>query len=349
MSTGKVRVMLALGVGGYVFIVMHALSRRWTSEAPDGVCPGPVRYGKHAVMLRSVAVGRAAYRVGASVCSTPVTPRAYCCFRSRQLAWSRKGCRPRGLSTWGRTNRVRARINTAFDVRSDSAANDPDAGSATLAGYHQMLWSRKLPGGGQFDFAPVQGRWGWELHTDSPAGPLTVSSDTFVNTYTHQPSYRQVSEELTADEKETFLAVAYTIGGFLVWPNVSQGGGTINQDRGFRRAIGDRADLTLECLRRFYSGLVDKPENPLGDTLGRYGSFLRLFGDFAGFVEFFLLGDLVNGDGSVRFFLPFDGFAGPGRPVDVAAWRAYRVAASAFVQDRNARIAEWDLASAFPG
>ena len=64
---------------------------------------------------------------------------------------------------------------------------------------------------------------------------------------------------------------------------------TINGARGCNRKIGDRFDLTLECIRRHYQ----REESPLSRTLSSYREFFELFGDFRGYVEFFLLQDLV--------------------------------------------------------
>ena len=67
---------------------------------------------------------------------------------------------------------------------------------------------------------------------------------------------------------------------------------TINGARAFHPRIKDRFDLTLECIRRHY---LDEP-SPLSDVLARYADFFGLFGDFAGYVDFFHLQDLVNED-----------------------------------------------------
>lgn len=68
--------------------------------------------------------------------------------------------------------------------------------------------------------------------------------------------------------------------------------------------IADISRLILECIRRFYSGI----DSLLYDTLRVYKGFFAVFLDYNGYVHFFLLEDLVDRDGSVRFFLPFDGF-----------------------------------------
>ena len=49
--------------------------------------------------------------------------------------------------------------------------------------------------------------------------------------------------------------------------------------------------------------------SPLGAALARYADYFRLFGHFRGYVEFFLLQDLVTDDCSaVKFFSPFEDF-----------------------------------------
>jgi hypothetical protein len=73
---------------------------------------------------------------------------------------------------------------------------------------------------------------------------------------------------------------------------------TINAARGFNRKISDRMDLTLECVRRYYR----REDSPLAPALGRYAGFFTLFEDFQGYVDFFLLQDLVSqGHGKVAF------------------------------------------------
>jgi hypothetical protein len=49
--------------------------------------------------------------------------------------------------------------------------------------------------------------------------------------------------------------------------------------------------------------------SPLAATLARYADFFALFDDFGGYVDFFLLQDLVTTVGAkVRFSMPFDDF-----------------------------------------
>lgn len=69
-------------------------------------------------------------------------------------------------------------------------------------------------------------------------------------------------------------------------------------------------------------------------TIGaiRYAAFFALFRDFRGYVDFFLLQDLVTADYStVRHFLPFDGFHPWPLPDSDDAYRVYRQNAETFI------------------
>jgi hypothetical protein len=73
--------------------------------------------------------------------------------------------------------------------------------------------------------------------------------------------------------------------------------------------------------------------------LARYAGFVALFQDFRGYVEFFLLQDLVTADCSaVRIAPPFDDFNGSAIPTGVNEYRAYKSAAIEFIEARNKRI-----------
>jgi hypothetical protein len=55
--------------------------------------------------------------------------------------------------------------------------------------------------------------------------------------------------------------------------------------------------------------------------LALYTDFFDLFGDFRGYVDFFLLQDLVTDDyGAVRFLLPFADFTTPAVPPTLAEY-----------------------------
>jgi len=147
-----------------------------------------------------------------------------------------------------------------------------------------------------------------------------------------------ITGQIPSEELDTFNTLGYTIGGMMVWPgNRIDGKMTINQARGCYGSIKDRFDFTLECIRRHYVG----EPSPLGEVLGRYGDFFALFRGFQGFVEYFLLHDLVSDDYSaVRFFAPFEDFRVTSPLLgSVDAYRDYRRLAMHFIAARNLRIA----------
>jgi hypothetical protein len=167
----------------------------------------------------------------------------------------------------------------------------------------------------------------------SQLGEFWLASDTVIPTFRWVPQIRNIIPE---DELRAFNTIGYTMGGMMVFPgNQIDGKWTINQARGCIRQIGDRFDLTLECIRRYYiSG-----KSPLSEVLERYAPFFKLFRDFRGYVEFFLLQDLVSTDFSaVRISEPYDDFRGSPIPVGVDAYNAYKSAAIAFIEARNQRI-----------
>ena len=131
----------------------------------------------------------------------------------------------------------------------------------------------------------------------------------------------------------------------MIWPsNKVDGAMTINGARGFDRSIADRFDLTLECIRRYYLG-EPSPTGLLGSALARYPEFFALFGDFEGFVDFFLLQDLVDeATSTVKFFTPFEDFTTSPLPGTLDAYRAYRDRSVEFIEARNRRIAAHNLA-----
>jgi hypothetical protein len=225
-----------------------------------------------------------------------------------------------------------ATIDVRFDFRQDTPiGRDPDIYSKTLRRYHKTLWSKRLPGGEFFlldDVTP-----GSYLHHASHLGEFWLASDAVIPTFKWVPHVRRVIPQA---ELEAFNAVGYTIGGMMVFPgNQVDRKWTINQARGCTRKIGDRFDLTLECIRRFYGA----EDSPLRSVLARYGLFFDLFRDFRGYVEFFLLQDLVTADYSaVRIAPPFDDFKSSPIPVGTDEYGAYMRAAAGFIEARNQRI-----------
>ncbi len=225
-------------------------------------------------------------------------------------------------------------LDTSFDFRTDAGGKDPDVYSPTLRQYHQFLWNKPLPNGGLFDLdSTVRGIY---LHHRSELGEFFLSSDSVIPTFTRWGFAATHPELVTEEENKAFMAVSYTIGGMIVFPgNRIDGKWTINQARGCLRNISDRLDLTLECIRRYYVGQA----SPLGETLTRYGDFFTLFENFRGYVDFFLLQDLVTDDYSgVTFCIPFDDFKTPSVPKDFDTYVGYRRRSVEFIEARNRRI-----------
>jgi hypothetical protein len=225
-------------------------------------------------------------------------------------------------------------IDIAFDFRTDTPpGKDPDTASPALRRYHQLLWSKPLPNGAPFDLDITTPNV--YLHHLSDLGEFFLSSDAVV------PSFRWLTpivSQLPEADLEEFMHIGYTIGGMMIFPGNRVGGKmTINGARGFHRSIRDRFDLTVECIRRHYS---DQP-SPLGETFARYADFFGLFGDFAGYVDFFYLQDIVNEVSSaVRFFMPFENFTGSPLPGTIDSYVGYRERAIEFIHSRNRRIAD---------
>ena len=229
-------------------------------------------------------------------------------------------------------------IDITFDFRTDAGGSDPDSRSPRLKEYHHRLWSKPLPSGENFTLADAGHRY---LMHVSALGTFFLSSDSVMQTFTRWRSMEPIISQIDASLNEEFQRITYTIGGMILFPgNRVDGKMTINGARGiFRTKIADRFDLTLECIRRHYAG----EESPLGSVLARYPEFFSLFGDFAGYVRFFLLDDLVAPGGQVQFFTEFDDFESPAQPIDLESYLLFRSSSIAFVEARNRRIAALGL------
>lgn len=232
-----------------------------------------------------------------------------------------------------------AGFDPTFDFWSDCTSDDPDNGSPTLKRYHQLLWSKPLPSGEEFDLTDD----GYYLTGRSGDLGLPLSSDAALPTWSHWQRMSHVIEQIPEPEVTTFYKTAYQMGGFLLFPrNPVDGQHTINVERGFNPRISDRFDLTVECIRLYYCGQVSEESNPLGPTLGRYPEFFALFEDFRGYVTHFLLEDLVTHDYSaVNLFHPSEDFTLPPRPSTVSEYSEYRDRATSFVIARNARMTQF--------
>ena len=244
-------------------------------------------------------------------------------------------------SIWRRLTCGKPVIDTDFDFRDDTPpGRDPDALSPTLRLYHRLRWSKPLPGGHKFELATTKP--GVYLHHASEVGEFSLSSDSVVPSFRKHKSVRDLIPRLRPGRFDHFMHIGYTIGGMMVFPsNMVDKKMTINGARGCHPRIKDRFDLAVECIRRHYRS----EESPLSAVLERYASFFELFGSFNGYVDFFLLQDIVTADQSeVVFHAPFTGFGVSPVPDGLEAYARYLDKAEAFIKARNKRIAAWSEA-----
>lgn len=223
-------------------------------------------------------------------------------------------------------------IDINFNFYSDSKGGDPDNTSPMLRKYHKILWSKPLPNGAFFELRDDKN--GVYLYHKSELGEFFLGSDAITHSYKNHKRKRWLIEQIPNEVNELFDAGS-TIGAYIIFPNNKiDGKHTINQARGVNRLIDDRFDLTLECIRLFYLG----QESPLFPTLSRYKKFFDLFDDFAGYIRFFLLDDLVDKNYNIKFYLPFDGFRTRPTFEDVSQYLLYKNKVMNFISARNKRI-----------
>ena len=226
-------------------------------------------------------------------------------------------------------------IDITFDIYSDTPqGKDPDTYSPTLRKYHKLLWSKPLPNGTVFELNDTVPKA--YLHHHSEAGEFFLSSDAITHSYKNTKSMLPILSQLPSEYIENLFKSGSTIGSYIVFPSKRiDRKMTINGARGTSAKIKDRFDLTLECIRRHYAN----EQSPLGETLQRYSAFFCLFETFKGYVDFFLLQDLVLDDySSVKFYLPFDNFERSALPQDVDEYLSYRELVLDFVSARNKRF-----------
>ena len=211
---------------------------------------------------------------------------------------------------------------------------DPDSKSHTLQKFHKNLWSKKLPNGEDMI-----------LQMDEDYGKNLIlrwkdfrfSSDSIIASFRYK-KYRHIIDQAMKcldDYKiffENMIRKSYTIGGMVIFPKHRQ---SINQMRGTNDLISDRWDLTLECIRRYY----ENEDSPLYNTLVRDKEFFNLFVDFKGYVDFFLLQDMVSEDySSVDIWCGDASFSECGLPKTVEDYFAFLDKEMDFLNKRNARI-----------
>ena len=138
---------------------------------------------------------------------------------------------------------------------------------------------------------------------------------------------------------ESYIHATYTMGGMIVFPKHPN---SINQVRGINRRICDRWDLTLECIRRHYSG----EESPLSRCLEQDKEFFDLFVDFRGYVDFFYLNGCVTNDYSkVNLWLDTALFVKDPLPKTVSEYEGWIESQIFFVKDRAALMNQKRAAS----
>lgn len=222
-------------------------------------------------------------------------------------------------------------IDTTFDFYTDTNGGDPDSTSPTLRSYHQLLWSKPLPNGQMFDLSKQSGTY---LLHNSELGEFNLGSDAITHSYRNQKRKQCLIEQVSNEVDELFK-IGSTIGAYTLFPkNKIDNKFTINQARGVNSLINDRFDLTLECIRLFYEG----QNSPLYDTFLRYKSFFALFENFSGYIDFFLLNDLVDDILKVRFYLPFDNFKSRPTFSGIEDYLTYKTGVVNFVNSRKKRI-----------
>ena len=226
-------------------------------------------------------------------------------------------------------------IDIGFKTYTDAGGGDPDAKSKTLKAYHQYLWSKELPSGKYFHLVDtVPNAY---LYHESELGKYYLGSDAITHSYRNQKSKQWLLKSMN-EEANSLFEMGSTIGAYLLFPNKQiEQRPTMNQARGVHSYIDDRFDLTLECIRRHYSGGV----SPLSEVIKRYADFFALFQDFQGYVDFFLLHDLLDSRQHIKFYLAFDDFSSKPKFNSSKDYMLYKEGVTSFIESRNQRILSW--------
>ena len=207
---------------------------------------------------------------------------------------------------------------------------DPDSASKTMQKYHQELWSKQLPNGEKMELkCGTNGALEW--------GDYRFGSDSIIASFRYQKQRKLLEEVADSMDDyrqfvEDFLHRTYTIGGEIIFPKHPN---SVNQARGTNPQICDRFDITLECIRRYYRD----EDSPLSPVLSADKNYFDLFADFKGFVDFFLLQDLVSEDFSqVKFWDDWKNFSENPVPETADGYLKFLQNELDFVEARNRRI-----------
>ncbi len=223
------------------------------------------------------------------------------------------------------------KIDIEYDFRLDSNCGDPDTDSLKLYKLHSFLWHQELSSNETLELSILSKSYGRLILKTNLTDNL--SSDRmcphFVGKYNGK-----LDAWLRDSDKEIFQHKVRTIGGHIVFPAHRKNGFTLNQARGINRKISDRFDLTLECVRRFYKN----EESPLTSTINRYSDFFKIFKNFKGYIDFFMLQDFIENTEKIRFFLPFDNFNRSALPENKVEYEQYMNNTIKVIDKRNKRI-----------
>ncbi len=221
-----------------------------------------------------------------------------------------------------------ADMNPGLSIWDAKGSTDPDTKSKPLQAAHRTLWSKRLPNGEMFDLRPAGG-------TQLQWRKFRLSSDSISNSYMTNRRMRSIVLQ-AQDHAEELFRSGSRIGAYLLFPAYRvERKRTINGERGMLRPIADRMDLTLEAIRRHYL----RERSPLTDVLDRYADFFELFLNFEGYVDFWLLHDLVDAQYRVQFYLPFDDFSRKNAaPCDAHEYVQLKNATVRFLDARTRRI-----------
>ena len=107
--------------------------------------------------------------------------------------------------------------------------------------------------------------------------------------------------------------------------------------------IRDRWDLTLECIKRYYEqpDNTESNYNPLWNAINNSKNFFELFVDFQKYIEFFLLQDYLDSNGSVTLFFPHKSFCDDPLPKTAEEYIQNIEMQRNIVKKRNKRIQQY--------
>lgn len=153
----------------------------------------------------------------------------------------------------------------------------------------QQLYGKRDGFDCKFDFGRV--RYEYECEDRSkrcmPDGYSSYTSLT--GNYAKKMPFRPNAIGIREDLAERCRYLAGTIAGEIFFPVHRSDGITINQARGIHPNISDMLYLTLDNIKKYYSG--EEGNYPLKDAITRYGSFFKCFASFDEYIEYNFLQD----------------------------------------------------------